>query len=114
MARSGRSKGSKGGFISGRTSKFTSLRKVTSCHAYRSCHSCRLELERIMDNYASYRPGTFTIDVSRFEIGPRLFHPRDMPAFLHEYCHYIQDITTISSIFGFSLWMYDIVNLTNV
>lgn len=67
-----------------------------------------------MTNHASYKPGTFTIDVSNFEIGKRLFHPRDMPAFLHEYCHYIQDVTTISSIFGFSLWLFDIANLTNI
>lgn len=67
-----------------------------------------------MDNYASYRPGTFTINASQFEIGTNLFHPRDMPAFFHEYCHYIQDVTTISAIFGFTLWLFDIVNLTNI
>jgi len=67
-----------------------------------------------MENYASYRPGTFTINASRFEVGKNLFHPRDMPAFFHEYCHYIQDVTTISAIFGFTLWLFDVVNLTRI
>lgn len=67
-----------------------------------------------MSNYASYKPGTFTIDISNFEKAPQLFHERDMAAFIHEYCHYIQDITTISSIFGFSLWFRDLVNLINI
>jgi|GEM_PF-1776694 hypothetical protein len=64
--------------------------------------------------YASYQPGTFTIDVSQFTPGETLFVPEDMPAFLHEYCHYLQDITTISGIFGFSLWMRDLVDLTRI
>jgi len=67
-----------------------------------------------MDNYASYKPGTFTIDISNFEKAQTMFHEKDMPAFIHEYCHYIQDITTISSIFGFSLWFRDLVNLVNI
>lgn len=65
-------------------------------------------------NYASYQPGTFTIDVSNFTVGEQLFEPADMPAFLHEYCHYIQDISMISAIFGFSLWMRDLVDLTRI
>jgi len=65
-------------------------------------------------NFASYQPGTFSTDVTNLELGDALFQKKDMPAFVHEYCHYIQDITTISSIFGFSLWMRDVVALTRV
>jgi hypothetical protein len=67
-------------------------------------------------NFASYKPGSFSIDVSNLAIDPatEFFEQRDIPALVHEYCHYIQDITTISSIFGFSLWMRDVVALTGV
>jgi hypothetical protein len=65
-------------------------------------------------NYASYKPGSFTIDISNFEKADQLFHETDMAAFVHEYCHYIQDITTMSSIFGFSLWLRDLASLINI
>jgi len=65
-------------------------------------------------NFAAYKSGTFSIDISNLEIDDKFFKPKDMPAFMHEYCHYIQDITTISSIFGFSLWLRDVVALTQV
>ncbi|WP_298310157.1 hypothetical protein [uncultured Aquimarina sp.] len=65
-------------------------------------------------NFAAYKAGTFSIDISNLEVGDKFFKPKDMPAFMHEYCHYIQDITTISSIFGFSLWLRDVVALTQV
>ncbi len=55
--------------------------------------------------FASYKSGAFSIDVSNFEFEDEFVAKPDIPAFVHEYCHYIQDITTISSIFGFSLWM---------
>ncbi len=64
--------------------------------------------------FASYKSGTFSIDVSNFEFEDEFVAKSDIPAFVHEYCHYIQDITTISSIFGFSLWMRDVVALTHV
>jgi hypothetical protein len=66
-----------------------------------------------LHNFASYKSGTFALDVSNLDVGDMLFQNKDMPAFVHEYCHYIQDITTISSIFGFSLWMRDVVALTH-
>lgn len=65
-------------------------------------------------NFAAYKSGTFSIDISNLELGEKFFKPKDMPAFMHEYCHYIQDITTISSIFGFSLWLRDVVALTQI
>jgi len=63
-------------------------------------------------NFAAYKAGTFSTDISNLELAERFFQPKDIPAFIHEYCHYIQDITTISSIFGFSLWLRDVVALT--
>ena len=65
-------------------------------------------------NFAAYQSGTFTTDITNLELDDKFFQKKDIPAFVHEYCHYIQDITTISSIFGFSLWMRDLVNLTNI
>jgi hypothetical protein len=67
-----------------------------------------------LHNFASYRSGTFSTDISNLTVADRFFEQKDMPAFIHEYCHYIQDITTISSIFGFSLWMRDVVAMTQI
>lgn len=70
----------------------------------------------MLHNFASYKQGSFSIDVSNLAINPatEFIEHNDMPALVHEYCHYIQDISTISSIFGFSLWMRDVVALTGV
>ena len=65
-------------------------------------------------NFAAYKAGTFSTDISNLTLADRFFEQKDIPAFVHEYCHYIQDITTISSIFGFSLWLRDVVALTKV
>jgi hypothetical protein len=65
-------------------------------------------------NFASYKPGTFVVDLGQVEPAVKFFESKDMPAMVHEYCHYIQDISTISAIMGFSLWMRDVVNLTKV
>lgn len=67
-----------------------------------------------LHNFASYKSGTFATDISNLAVADRFFEQKDMPAFIHEYCHYIQDITTISSVFGFSLWLRDVVALTKV
>jgi hypothetical protein len=67
-----------------------------------------------LHNFASYKSGTFATDISNLTVADRFFEQKDMPAFIHEYCHYIQDITTISSVFGFSLWLRDVVALTKV
>lgn len=64
--------------------------------------------------FASYKSGAFSIDISNFEFEDGFVAKTDLPAFVHEYCHYIQDVTTISGIFGFSLWMRDVVALTQV
>ncbi|MBI2279164.1 MAG: hypothetical protein HYU68_00500 [Bacteroidetes bacterium] len=65
-------------------------------------------------NFAAYKPGTFSTDVSNLQFAEKFFEEKDMSAFVHEYCHYVQDITTISAIFGFSLWLRDVVALTKV
>ena len=65
-------------------------------------------------NFAAYKAGTFSTDISNLHIAERFFEEKDIPAFVHEYCHYIQDVTTISSIFGFSLWLRDLVALTKI
>lgn len=67
-----------------------------------------------LHNFAAYKSGTFATDISNLTTADRFFEPKDMPAFIHEYCHYIQDTTTISSIFGFSLWMRDLVAMTKI
>ncbi|MDD5571846.1 MAG: hypothetical protein PHD97_11920, partial [Bacteroidales bacterium] len=67
-----------------------------------------------LHNFAAYKAGTFSTDITNLDIADRFFEQKDIPAFIHEYCHYIQDITTISSIFGFSLWLRDVVALTRV
>lgn len=68
--------------------------------------------------YASYSPSKFAMDVTNIPFaetdGITHIPPEAMPAFVHEYCHYLQDITTISAIFGFYLWMHDVVGLTTV
>ena len=64
--------------------------------------------------FAAYKAGTFSTDITNLALVDIFFEKRDTPAFIHEYCHYIQDITTISSIFGFSLWLRDVVNLTKI
>ena len=65
-------------------------------------------------DFANYKSGTFATDITNLELADRFFEPKDIPAFVHEYCHYIQDITTISSVFGFYLWLRDVVALTRV
>lgn len=65
-------------------------------------------------NFAAYKTSTFSIDISNLEFDKAFYAKKDIPAFMHEYCHYIQDLTTISSILGFSLWLRDVVALTQI
>ena len=68
------------------------------------------------DNIASYKPGVFTLDIDKlnFNLGDVKVAQEDYPAFIHEWCHYLQDITTISSHNAFYLWLRDIVCLTKI
>ena len=38
----------------------------------------------------------------------------DFPAFVHEWWHYIQDISTITGQNGFYLWLRDIIRMTSI
>lgn len=66
------------------------------------------------ETFVSYSPSKFSIDITNLKYDGDNLKAESFPAFVHEYCHYIQDITHISSIFGFSLWLRDIVALTNL
>ncbi len=62
-------------------------------------------------NLAEYNPGSFTMDLTEVEwkITDETF-----PIYAHEYCHYIQDISTISGISGFYYKIIDIAELTKI
>jgi hypothetical protein len=66
--------------------------------------------------YSSYEPGGFAVDIERlkYNIEKCQVAQEDFPAFIHEWCHYLQDITTISAQNGFYLWMRDLVCLTKI
>lgn len=67
------------------------------------------------ENFASYEVSTFTIDASQLHFDKLgMIVTEDFPAFVHEWWHYIQDITTISGQNGFYLWFRDIVRMTNI
>lgn len=66
------------------------------------------------ENFASYEMGTFTIDCGNMRmsnIGLPI-NINDLPAFVHEWWHYIQDVSTLSGRNGFYCWMRDLALLT--
>ncbi len=66
--------------------------------------------------YASYEPGGFAVDIERlnYDLSIGQVSNEDFPAFIHEWCHYFQDITTISAQNGFYMWLRDLVCLTKI
>lgn len=67
------------------------------------------------ENKTSYEASAFVVDASKLEFADNgQVKPEDFPAFVHEWWHYIQDITTITGQNGFYLWMRDIVRMTNI
>lgn len=67
------------------------------------------------ENFASYVPGTFTIKADKIHFDYEapdgrkdLIRPSDLPAFIHEWTHYIQEVGTISAQIGFYMWMRDV------
>jgi len=67
------------------------------------------------DNIASYEASSFAVNASKLQFDKNgLVVPEDFPAFVHEWWHYMQDITTITGQNGFYLWMRDIVRMTNL
>lgn len=67
------------------------------------------------ENLASYEASSFTVDASklRFDENGKVVLA-DFPAFVHEWWHYVQDITTVTGQNGFYLWMRDIVRMINI
>lgn len=67
------------------------------------------------ENLASYEVSSFTIDASNLHFDEkRMIVLEDFPAFVHEWWHYIQDITTISGQIGFYLWFRDVARMTKI
>ena len=66
--------------------------------------------------YASYEPGGFAVNIERinYDLIKGQVSKDDFPSFIHEWCHYFQEITTISAQNGFYLWMRDLVYLTKI
>lgn len=67
------------------------------------------------ENHASYEASSFCVDASKLEFDNNgQITKEDFPAFLHEWWHYMQDVTTITGQNGFYLWMRDIVRMTSI
>lgn len=66
-------------------------------------------------NLASYEASSFAVDASKLQFDEKgKVIIEDFPAYVHEWWHYIQDISTITGQNGFYLWMRDIVRMTGV
>lgn len=66
------------------------------------------------ENFASYMPGSFCINIDRFDIDPstQFIQEKDYAAYIHEWMHYFQDISTLSSINGYYLMIRDIAEIS--
>lgn len=66
-------------------------------------------------NLASYEVSSFAVDASRLQFDENgKVKVEDFPAFVHEWWHYIQDISTITGQNGFYLWLRDIIRMTSI
>ena len=64
---------------------------------------------------ASYEVSSFAVDASRLQFDENgKVKVEDFPAFVHEWWHYIQDISTITGQNGFYLWLRDIIRMTSI
>lgn len=64
---------------------------------------------------ASYEASSFAVDASRLQFDENgKIKVEDFPAFVHEWWHYIQDISTITGQNGFYLWLRDIIRMTSI
>ena len=61
---------------------------LTQPRSYINLRICHCTISRLIS------AGTFSTDVNNLQTGDMFFKNEAMPAFVHEYCHYIQDITT--------------------
>lgn len=67
------------------------------------------------ENFTSYEASSFAMDASKMHFDKRgLVVPEDFPAFVHEWWHYVQDVTTITGQNGFYLWLRDLVRMTSI
>lgn len=68
------------------------------------------------ENLASYEPCSFTVDINNLELsqGVDFVVPEDFGAFVHEWWHYFQDITTITGQFGFYMLMRDLARISQM
>ncbi len=69
----------------------------------------------IDNNKAEYIPTKFIMDLSEIDWDENdQITDETFPMFVHEYCHYIQDVSTISAILGFYYKMIDVAELTKI
>lgn len=66
------------------------------------------------ENLASYEPSSFTVDLNNLELSKDddFVIPEDFGAFVHEWWHYFQDISTITGQFGFYMMMRDLARVS--
>lgn len=67
-------------------------------------------------DYTSYEPLAFTVTLGKLEFNPMtgFVVQSDFSAFIHEWRHYIQDISTITGQNGFYLWLRDMARISKI
>lgn len=69
----------------------------------------------IDNNKAEYIPTKFIMDLSEIDWDENdQIIDATFPMFVHEYCHYIQDVSTISAILGLYCKIVDVLELTKI
>lgn len=67
------------------------------------------------ENIASYEASSFAVDATKLHFDRNgKVELADFPAFVHEWWHFIQDVTTITGQNGFYLWLRDIIRMTSI
>lgn len=68
------------------------------------------------NDYTSYEPLAFTVMVDNLEFDPTtgFVVQSDFAAFIHEWWHYIQDISTVTGQNGFYLWLRDMARISKI
>ena len=68
------------------------------------------------NDYTSYEPLAFTVTVDNLEFDPTtgFVVQSDFAAFIHEWWHYIQDISTVTGQNGFYLWLRDMARISKI
>lgn len=70
----------------------------------------------VSENYASYEPLSFTVTVDNLEFDETtgFVVQCDFAAFIHEWWHYFQDISTVTGQNGFYLWLRDMTRISKI